>query len=82
MSKKEFIIGGLTTLTTAIGLNFLIFYGIDGEVARQEREKYGHEVSSCLFDSNCHNYQPQKGEVQWTVLSMQNSVKSTRVSSN
>lgn len=85
MTKKEFITGGLTTLAVAAGLNLMLFYGIDGEVARQEREVYGHEVSACLFDSNCHNYQPQpqKGEEKWMMLSSKrNSEKLTLMSSN
>ena len=61
-SVKELILGLAATTAAAAGIVVGLIYGVDGEVARREREVYGHEVSACLFDSNCHNYQPQKGE--------------------
>lgn len=61
-SVKELILGLAATTAAAVGIVVGLIYGVDGEVARREREVYGHEVSVCLFDSNCRNYQPQKGE--------------------
>ena len=67
-SVKEFILGLVVMIVAAAGIVIGLIYGVDGEVARREREAYGHEVSVCLFDSNCRNYQSQKGEEKCMTL--------------
>lgn len=80
-SIKDLILGLTATTAVATGMVIGLIYGVDGEVARREREVYGHEVSVCLFESNCHNYQPQKGEEKWMAKSSTPNGKSLMVSS-
>ena len=49
---KKFILQFTTTVFVAVTLVFGTIYGIDGEVARQDRENK-IKPAGCIFESNC-----------------------------
>ena len=55
MSAKVFVTGCLIALAVAASLNLMLFYGIDAEVARRDRE-LGRDPEGCLFESNCWSH--------------------------
>ena len=51
--KKALINSALIIIGVAL-FNVMFIYGIDAEVARQDREM-GRKPTDCIFESNCHS---------------------------
>lgn len=51
---KKALINSTLVIIGVVLFNVILIYGIDAEVARQDREM-GRKPTNCIFESNCHS---------------------------
>lgn len=51
---KKALINSTLVIIGVVLFNVFLIYGIDAEVARQDREM-GRKPTNCIFESNCHS---------------------------